>query len=118
MCDRMNIDVWEVIDAAATKPFGYMPFILVRVSAGHCIPIDPFYLSWKSKGSRRLKRGSLSLRATSTARMPEFVVEKIQNALNDASKPCVVRGCMFWESPISATSMTFANRRPSTSLPC
>ena len=49
MCDRMNIDVWEVIDAAATKPFGFMPFYPGPGLGGHCIPIDPFYLSWKSK---------------------------------------------------------------------
>ena len=49
MCDRMNINVWEVIDAAATKPFGFMPFYPGPGLGGHCIPIDPFYLSWKSK---------------------------------------------------------------------
>jgi UDP-N-acetyl-D-glucosamine dehydrogenase len=51
MCDRMNIDVWEVIDAAATKPFGFMPFYPGPGLGGHCIPIDPFYLSWKTKQS-------------------------------------------------------------------
>src|SRR3984885_2095140 len=49
MCDRININVWEVIDAAATKPFGFMPFYPGPGLGGHCIPIDPFYLSWKTK---------------------------------------------------------------------
>ena len=49
MCDRMGINVWEVIDAAATKPFGFMPFYPGPGLGGHCIPIDPFYLSWKTK---------------------------------------------------------------------
>ncbi len=51
MCDRMGIDVWEVVDAAATKPFGFMPFYPGPGLGGHCIPIDPFYLSWKAKQS-------------------------------------------------------------------
>jgi UDP-N-acetyl-D-glucosamine dehydrogenase len=63
MCDRMGIDVWEVVDAAKTKPFGFMPFYPGPGLGGHCIPIDPYYLSWKAKeaGSRR---GSSSWRAT------------------------------------------------------
>ncbi|MDQ2840139.1 MAG: nucleotide sugar dehydrogenase [Acidobacteriota bacterium] len=89
MCDRMNIDVWEVIDAAATKPFGFMPFYPGPGLGGHCIPIDPFYLSWKSKEAGMEAR-FIELAGYINGRMPEFVVEKIQHALNDASKP--VRG--------------------------
>lgn len=89
MCDRMNINVWEVIDAAATKPFGFMPFYPGPGLGGHCIPIDPFYLSWKSKESG-IEARFIELAGYINGRMPEFVVEKIQNALNDASKP--VRG--------------------------
>lgn len=89
MCDRMNIDVWEVIDAAATKPFGFMPFYPGPGLGGHCIPIDPFYLSWKSKEAG-IEARFIELAGYINGRMPEFVVEKIQNALNDASKP--VRG--------------------------
>jgi len=66
MCDRMGISVWEVIDAAATKPFGFMPFYPGPGLGGHCIPIDPFYLSWKSKPASRL--ASSTWPATSTAR--------------------------------------------------
>jgi UDP-N-acetyl-D-glucosamine dehydrogenase len=89
MCDRMNINVWEVIDAAATKPFGFMPFYPGPGLGGHCIPIDPFYLSWKSKESG-IEARFIELAGYINGRMPEFVVEKIQNALNDVSKP--VRG--------------------------
>ncbi len=89
MCSRMNIDVWEVIDAAATKPFGFMPFYPGPGLGGHCIPIDPFYLSWKSKEAG-IEARFIELAGYINGRMPEFVVEKIQNALNDAAKP--VRG--------------------------
>ena len=89
MCDRMNIDVWEMIDAAATKPFGFMPFYPGPGLGGHCIPIDPFYLSWKSKEAG-IEARFIELAGYINGRMPEFVVEKVQHALNDASKP--VRG--------------------------
>ncbi len=89
MCERMNIDVWEVIDAAATKPFGFMPFYPGPGLGGHCIPIDPFYLSWKSKEAG-IEARFIELAGYINGRMPEFVIEKVQNALNDASKP--VRG--------------------------
>ncbi|MBV9303365.1 MAG: nucleotide sugar dehydrogenase [Acidobacteriaceae bacterium] len=86
MCDRMNIDVWEIIDAAATKPFGFMPFYPGPGLGGHCIPIDPFYLSWKSKQAG-IEARFIDLAGYINGRMPEFVVEKIQNALNDVAKP-------------------------------
>ncbi len=89
MCDRMRINVWEVIDAAATKPFGFMPFYPGPGLGGHCIPIDPFYLSWKSKEAGMEAR-FIELAGYINGRMPEFVVEKVQNALNEASKS--VRG--------------------------
>lgn len=85
MSSRMNIDVWEVIDAAATKPFGFMPFYPGPGLGGHCIPIDPFYLSWKSKEAG-IEARFIELAGHINGRMPEFVVEKIQNALNDNSK--------------------------------
>jgi UDP-N-acetyl-D-glucosamine dehydrogenase len=86
MCDRMNINVWEIIDAAATKPFGFMPFYPGPGLGGHCIPIDPFYLSWKSKQAG-IEARFIELAGYINGRMPEFVVEKIQGALNDVSKP-------------------------------
>ncbi len=86
MCDRLGINVWEVIDAAATKPFGFMPFYPGPGLGGHCIPIDPFYLSWKSRQAG-LEPRFIELAGYINANMPHFVLEKIQNALNDAAKP-------------------------------
>jgi len=85
MCSRMNINVWEVIDAAATKPFGFMPFYPGPGLGGHCIPIDPFYLSWKSKQAG-IEARFIELAGYINGQMPHFVVEKIQSALNDESK--------------------------------
>jgi UDP-N-acetyl-D-glucosamine dehydrogenase len=85
MCGRMGINVWEVIDAAATKPFGFMPFYPGPGLGGHCIPIDPFYLSWKSKQAG-IEARFIELAGYINGQMPHFVVEKVQNALNDQSK--------------------------------
>jgi UDP-N-acetyl-D-glucosamine dehydrogenase len=85
MCSRMGIDVWEVIDAAATKPFGFMPFYPGPGLGGHCIPIDPFYLSWKSKQAG-IEARFIELAGHINGQMPHFVVDKIQNALNEHSK--------------------------------
>jgi UDP-N-acetyl-D-glucosamine dehydrogenase len=86
MCDRIGINVWEVIDAAATKPFGFMPFYPGPGLGGHCIPIDPFYLSWKTKQAG-IEARFIELAGYINGQMPHFVVDKIQHALNDASKP-------------------------------
>src|SRR6202165_2516094 len=86
MCDRMGIDVWEVIDAAATKPFGFVPFYPGPGLGGHCIPIDPFYLSWKSKQAG-IEARFIELAGYINGQMPHFVADKVQNALNDRSKP-------------------------------
>jgi UDP-N-acetyl-D-glucosamine dehydrogenase len=82
MCDGMGINVWEVIDAAATKPFGFMPFYPGPGLGGHCIPIDPFYLSWKTKQSG-IEARFIELAGYINGNMPHFVVDKIQNALNN-----------------------------------
>src|SRR5450432_2059552 len=86
MCDRMRINVWEVIDAAATKPFGFMPFYPGPGLGGHCIPIDPFYLSWKSRQAG-IEARFIELAGYINGQMPHFVVTKVQNALNDVGKP-------------------------------
>jgi UDP-N-acetyl-D-glucosamine dehydrogenase len=86
MCDGMGINVWEVIDAAATKPFGFMPFYPGPGLGGHCIPIDPFYLSWKTKQAG-IEARFIELAGYINGNMPHFVVEKVQAALNDVSKP-------------------------------
>ena len=86
MCGRMGIDVWEVIEAAATKPFGFMPFYPGPGLGGHCIPIDPFYLSWKTKQAG-IEARFIELAGYINGQMPEFAVEKVAQALNDAGKP-------------------------------
>lgn len=86
MCSRMGINVWEVIDAAATKPFGFMPFYPGPGLGGHCIPIDPFYLSWKSKQAG-IEARFIELAGYINGQMPHFVVDRIQWGLNEHGKP-------------------------------
>jgi UDP-N-acetyl-D-glucosamine dehydrogenase len=86
MCDRMRINVWEVIEAAATKPFGFMPFFPGPGLGGHCIPIDPFYLSWKTKQAG-IEARFIELAGYINGQMPHFVVDKIALALNELGKP-------------------------------
>jgi UDP-N-acetyl-D-glucosamine dehydrogenase len=86
MCHKLDIDVWEVIDAAKTKPFGFMPFYPGPGLGGHCIPIDPFYLSWKARQSGFECR-FIELAGHVNASMPEYVVERIADALNTSRKP-------------------------------
>ena len=85
MCARMGINVWEVIDAAKTKPFGFMPFYPGPGLGGHCIPIDPFYLSWKAKQSGFEAR-FIELAGQVNGSMPEYVVTRVADALNSARK--------------------------------
>ena len=85
MCHRMNIDVWEVIDAAKTKPFGFMPFYPGPGLGGHCIPIDPFYLSWKARQTGFECR-FIELAGHVNGSMPEYVVERVGDALNSGKK--------------------------------
>jgi UDP-N-acetyl-D-glucosamine dehydrogenase len=82
---RMGMDIWEVIDAAATKPFGYMPFYPGPGLGGHCIPVDPFYLSWKAREYDFATR-FIELAGEVNTAMPYNVVEAIANALNDRQK--------------------------------
>lgn len=86
MCDRLKVDVWEVIEAAATKPFGFMKFTPGPGLGGHCIPIDPLYLSWKLKSVNYTAR-FIELASEINTNMPRFVVGKVQDALNEAGKP-------------------------------
>ena len=83
---RMGIDVWEVIQAASTKPFGYMPFYPGPGLGGHCIPIDPFYLTWKALEYGHHTR-LIELAGEINTAMPEYVVSRVTDALNDAGKP-------------------------------
>ena len=86
MCNRMGIDIWEVIEAAATKPFGFMPFYPGPGLGGHCIPIDPFYLSWKSR-ENGMEARFIELAGSINGQMPQFIVDKVQNVLNENGKP-------------------------------
>jgi UDP-N-acetyl-D-glucosamine dehydrogenase len=85
MAHRMNIDVWEVIEAAATKPFGFMPFYPGPGLGGHCIPIDPFYLSWKAR-QNGFECRFIELAGHINGSMPSFVVERVSEALNSQRK--------------------------------
>ena len=85
MCERLGVDVWEVIEAAATKPFGFMKFTPGPGLGGHCIPIDPLYLSWKMKSFNYNAR-FIELASEINTNMPRYVVERIMDALNDKSK--------------------------------
>ncbi|GAB4581349.1 MAG: nucleotide sugar dehydrogenase [Anaerolineales bacterium] len=85
MCDRLGIDVWEVIEAAATKPFGFMKFTPGPGLGGHCIPIDPLYLSWKLKSLNYTAR-FIELASEINTNMPRYVVGKVQDALNQHCK--------------------------------
>jgi UDP-N-acetyl-D-glucosamine dehydrogenase len=86
MCARLGVDVWEVIDAAATKPFGYMKFTPGPGLGGHCIPIDPLYLSWKLRALNYTAR-FIELASEINTGMPRYVLDLIQNALNEVAKP-------------------------------
>jgi len=86
ICDRLGVDVWEVIDAAATKPFGFMKFTPGPGLGGHCIPIDPLYLSWKLKSLNYTAR-FIELASEINTNMPRFAVGKVQDALNNNQKP-------------------------------
>ncbi len=89
MCDKLDVNVWEVIEAAASKPFGFMPFYPGPGLGGHCIPIDPLYLSWKLKALNYTAR-FIELASEVNASMPEYVVTKVADGLNDAAQ--AVRG--------------------------
>lgn len=86
ICEPMGIDVWEVIQAAGTKPFGFMPFWPGPGLGGHCIPIDPFYLTWKAK-EFGVRTRFIELAGEINRSMPRYVVSKVQDCLNFFSKP-------------------------------
>jgi UDP-N-acetyl-D-glucosamine dehydrogenase len=86
VADRMGIDIWEVIDAATTKPFGFTPFYPGPGLGGHCIPIDPFYLTWKAK-EYGIDTRFIELAGQVNTKMPEWVVGKVIDALNGVGKP-------------------------------
>jgi len=99
MCERMDVDVWEVIDAAATKPFGFMKFTPGPGLGGHCIPIDPLYLSWKMKAYQYTAH-FIELASDINTNMPRYVVTRILDAMNERGKilkgsRCLVLGVAY-----------------------
>lgn len=99
MCERLGVDVWEVIDAAASKPFGYMKFTPGPGLGGHCIPIDPLYLSWKMKSFQYNAR-FIELAADINTNMPRYVVSRVSDAFNDRGmvlkgSKCLVLGAAY-----------------------
>jgi len=99
MCERLGVDVWEVIDAAATKPFGFMKFTPGPGLGGHCIPIDPLYLSWKMKAFQYNAR-FIELAADINTNMPRYVVSRVTDAFNERGKllkgsKCLVLGAAY-----------------------
>jgi len=88
LCDRMGIDVWEVIDAAKTKPYGFMPFYPGPGVGGHCIPVDPYYLSWKAR-EFDFSTKFIEIAAETNVEMPFFTVDKIRRLLRDHEKSLV-----------------------------
>ncbi len=86
ICDKLGVDVWEVIEAAGTKPFGFMKFTPGPGIGGHCIPLDPHYLAWKMR-TLNYKTRFIDLASEINSSMPDFVVEKVARALNDERKP-------------------------------
>jgi UDP-N-acetyl-D-glucosamine dehydrogenase len=99
MCDRMGVDVWEVIDAAATKPFGFMKFTPGPGLGGHCIPIDPLYLSWKMKAYQYTAH-FIELASDINTNMPRYVVSRLLEALNERGRTlkgarCLVLGVAY-----------------------
>jgi UDP-N-acetyl-D-glucosamine dehydrogenase len=86
LADRMGLDIWEVVDAAATKPYGFMRFEPGPGMGGHCLPVDPFYLAWRAR-EFDMSTEFIELAGKINQQMPHFCVERIERALNDVAKP-------------------------------
>jgi len=95
MCDKLDIDVWEVIEAAATKPYGFMKFTPGPGVGGHCIPLDPHYLSWKLRTLNYNAR-FVQLAGEINSEMPRYWVEKVRIPLTAPASPSKIAGCWSW----------------------
>ena len=112
LCLRMGLDIWEIIDGAATKPFGFMPFYPGPGLGGHCIPVDPYYLSWKAREYDFATR-FIELAGEINTAMPYHVVDAVASALNERQQePEGLEEFCCWASPIRRMWMTCANRLP------
>ena len=118
ICDRLGVDVWEVIDAAATKPFGFMKFTPGPGIGGHCIPLDPHYLAWKMR-TLNYKTRFIELASEINSAMPDVVVEQgVARAERRAEggARAAASSCSAWRT--RRTSTTCARARRSTSSGC
>jgi len=106
----MGIDIWEVVEAAKTKPFGFMPFYPGPGLGGHCIPIDPFYLTWKAREFGQHTR-FIELAGEINTRMPEHVVHRVADALNSQQKAINGSRILILDLLTSRMSMMNANHR-------
>ena len=95
LCERLGIDIWEVIDAASTKPFGFMRFEPGPGMGGHCLPVDPFYLAYKAR-EQDFYTEFIELAGKINQNQPHFCVQRIERALNDVSKPVRGRRSCCW----------------------
>ena len=112
IADRMQIDIHEVIRAAATKPFGFVPYYPGPGLGGHCIPIDPFYLTWKAR-EYGLHTKFIELAGEINSSMPRWVVSKSVDALNERGKSVVAVASSFWALPTKRMSAICVNPRRS-----
>ena len=110
LCQRLDLNIWEIIDAAATKPFGFQAFYPGPGLGGHCIPIDPFYLSWKAKEVDFSTR-FIDLAGEINTSMPYHVIDSVAMALNERGKALKAAAYLSLAWPIRRISMTYANRR-------
>ena len=114
LSDRMGINIWEVVDAAATKPYGFMRFEPGPGMGGHCLPVDPFYLAWRAR-EFHMSTEFIELAGKINQQMPHYCVERIERALNDASKPVKGSRILMLGASYKGGWATFANRRPCAS---
>jgi UDP-N-acetyl-D-glucosamine dehydrogenase len=117
VCDKLGVDVWEVIEAAATKPFGFMKFLPGPGLGGHCIPIDPHYLAWKMRGLN-YKTRFIDLAGELNTEMPLFWVRKVAEALNDRGRAVRGANILVLGVATNATSTTSGKAPRSTSFGC
>ena len=112
-CHELDIDLWNVIELAKTKPFGFQAFYPGPGVGGHCIPIDPNYLSHRVEHSWAIHSASWSSPRRSTRRMPSYVAQRAQNLLNDNRQRSTARPCCCSASRTKPTSPTVESLRPS-----
>ena len=117
LADRMGIDIWEAIEASATKPFGFMPFWPGPGLGGHCIPVDPFYLAWRAKAFD-MDTEFVELAGRVNTNMPYYAVARIARALNERGRAVRRRGCCCWAWPTRRTWATCARAPRSSSWSC